>query len=71
MRTILMLLASAGTAGAHTGHLGELAGHDHWVAGAAIAGAIALAAWQALKGARDDKEETEVEVEAAPEEVEA
>ena len=36
----------------HLGHLGELAGHDHWVAGAAI-GAIAVAGLIGrLKGGR-------------------
>lgn len=40
-------------ASAHVGHLGEVAGHGHWVAGAAI-GAAALAglwvAWKDRKG---------------------
>ena len=57
MRTILILTLSTGAANAHAGHLADLAGHDHWVAGAAIAGAIALAAWQALKGVSEEKEE--------------
>jgi len=35
---------------AHTGHLVDVAGHDHWLAGAAIGTAIAIALWGALKG---------------------
>lgn len=72
MRTLLLLLLSTGAAQAHVGHLGELAGHDHWVAGAAIAGALALAAWQLLRGEREEaKGEAEPEAEAEGEEAEA
>ena len=35
---------------AHIGHVGGLAGHDHWVAVAAIAVALVAAAVVALKG---------------------
>ena len=38
------------TAFAHVGHLGELAGHDHYV----IAAAIAAAAGTSLKGRDED-----------------
>ncbi|WP_116085076.1 DUF6732 family protein [Tropicimonas sp. IMCC34011] len=39
-----LLLPTA--AGAHPGHIAETsAGHDHWIAGAAIGIAIALFAW--------------------------
>jgi len=40
----LTLTLTAGPALAHIGHLGEVAGHGHWIAlgGIAIAGAIAL-----------------------------
>ncbi len=51
---------------AHLGHVGEVAGHDHWVAGAAIGAAIAAVIWGALKGRKDP----EPEEEAKPEEVE-
>jgi hypothetical protein len=37
---LTLLVALPGPAAAHVGHLGEVAGHDHWVAGAALAGAI-------------------------------
>ena len=35
---------------AHVGHVGGLAGHDHWVALAAIAAALDAAAMVALRG---------------------
>ncbi len=47
---------------------GELAGHDHWVAGAAIGLAGLAAIWGVLKGKKADKEaepEEELEEEAA------
>lgn len=57
-----LLLASA--AEAHPGHLTDLAGHDHWVAGAAIGLAIALGLYGALKGKSSDaKATTEAEAE--------
>lgn len=39
-----------GTAWAHAGHIEALAGHDHWVAGAAIGLAVGVAVWGWLKG---------------------
>ncbi len=50
----LIALAWPGAAAAHAGHLTDLAGHDHWVAGAAIGVAIALGLWGALKGGGDE-----------------
>lgn len=50
MRILVLLLLTASPAAAHVGHIGTSLGHDHWVAGIAIGAAIALAAWQALKG---------------------
>lgn len=44
--------AFASPALAHPGHLGTLAGHDHWIAGAAIGAAIAAGLIGALKGRR-------------------
>ena len=51
----------------HAGHLGELAGHDHWVAGigAGVVVAGALAAWW---GGRKAEEEPLEEAEPEPEE---
>lgn len=67
MRLILplMILLPSG-AFAHLGHVGELAGHDHWVAGAAIGAAVLVGLWGAWKGrkekdsdAREDDDATE------------
>ncbi|UWQ18554.1 DUF6732 family protein [Jannaschia sp. M317] len=68
MRILIPLLFLAGPAQAHTGHLGTLGGHDHWVLGVGlgvIAGAAVLG-W--LKGGKSkDEDATEDE---APEEEE-
>ncbi len=56
-----------GAAFAHVGHLGEVAGHSHWVGVAAIAGAAAVAGLVALKGRRKrarDAEDTPSETAA-------
>jgi hypothetical protein len=53
---------AASDAHAHVGHIGDLAGHDHWVAAGAIGAAIALAGWNILKGKKDKDAEAEVEV---------
>lgn len=61
MRLILTaLILLPAPALAHIGHLGEVAGHGHWIAlgGIAIAGAIALL------GNRKKPEETQVEEDA-------
>ena len=61
---ILTLLAQSSAA--HPGHLVEAAGHNHWVAGAAIGIAIAVGLWGALRGDKDHEEvEEELEEEAA------
>lgn len=53
---------------AHFGHLGELAGHGHWVAaGVLVAGGLA-AAW--LAGLKDRDEEEDVAEETPADEVE-
>lgn len=59
MRPVLFLLLAllAGPAAAHPGHIADLAGHDHWVAGAAIGAAIAAAIWGHLKGKKTETEE--------------
>ncbi|MTI43855.1 hypothetical protein JM93_02297 [Roseibium hamelinense] len=44
---------------AHAGHLGELAGHSHWIGVAALAGAVALAGALALKGRKKTAAEDE------------
>jgi hypothetical protein len=55
----LLLSCAAATAHAHPGHLAAAAGHDHWVAGAAIAVAVTLAIWSALRGGKDKPAEGE------------
>jgi len=54
----VFLVLLPGQVFAHAGHLGELAGHDHWVAGAAIGVAVGVAAWGWLKGKKTDAETT-------------
>ena len=67
----LILMLSANAASAHVGHLGELAGHDHWVAGAALGLAILLGLREALKARKDDAGKASQEAdEEAEEEVE-
>lgn len=58
MRVILpLILILTGTAAAaHPGHWADVAGHDHWVAGAAIAVAGLAAIWGALKGKKAEKD---------------
>lgn len=55
MRTFFLLMLTAGAARAHPGHVTEAAGHDHWIAGAAVAAALALAAWQAVRALKKGK----------------
>lgn len=45
---LALLWATQGVA--HPGHLADVAGHGHWLGAAAIGAAIAIGAWQALKG---------------------
>jgi len=62
MRAFLSLILLSGWVGqahAHLGHVGEVAGHSHWVAvGAAVTAAV-IAAW--LGKRKLDAEETEAE----------
>lgn len=67
---ILTLMFASTAASAHPGHWGELAGHDHWIAGAAIGLAGLAAIWGALKGKKSEEDapeaaEEELEEEAA------
>ena len=63
------LLFSGAPASAHVGHLGEFAGHDHWVAGAALGAALAVSVWGALKGKTDaDQAEAETHEDDSEEE---
>ncbi|MCA0918941.1 DUF6732 family protein [Pseudooceanicola nanhaiensis] len=58
----------AGPAAAHTGHLAEAAGHDHWLGAAALGAAIAIGLWQALKHRDKKREAAEEAAEDAGEE---
>ncbi len=61
-----IILAGSNSAFAHGGHVGELAGHAHWVGVAAVIGAAAIAAILAKGKKSDDTEASEedaVEVE--------
>lgn len=62
MLAVLVTL-SASAAWSHPGHLAGLAGHDHWVAGAAIGLAIALGLYGALKGKTSNPEAAEAQSE--------
>ena len=49
----------ASTAQAHIGHLGELAGHSHWIGLAAGLGAAAIAGAIGLISDKDDEAEAD------------
>ena len=53
---------------AHVGHLGELAGHSHWVGAAALAGAALVAGLVALKGRKNKESDEAQDVEGDEEE---
>jgi hypothetical protein len=59
MRNLLTVIMTfwGGAALADPGHMGTLAGHDHWVAGAAIGLAILIGLAGALKGRKDSEPE--------------
>jgi len=64
----LTLIFAGNAAAAHPGHWADVAGHDHWVAGAAIGLAGLAAIWGALKGKKAQEvsePEEEMEEEAA------
>ena len=71
MRTLtaIFCLIGATSAQAHVGHVAEVAGHDHWVAGAVIGVAVLAGLYGALKGKKDDaeaEEASDVEEEEVP-----
>jgi len=79
MRTlVLSVLVSAlctHTAFAHGGHVGDLAGHSHWVGWAAAAAAGAITAWAIKRGNKsksaDQDTADEAEADKKPEAAEA
>ena len=58
-----LLLASPVPALAHMGHVGEVAGHSHWIGLAAALGAAAIAALTHKFG-KDKKAEAEADADA-------
>ncbi len=68
-RILLPILLLPGAASAHVGHLGDVAGHDHWLAGAALGAAALGALWAAWKG-QGASEGEDAPTEAQPEESE-
>ncbi len=61
--TISVLVAPVG-AMAHVGHVGELAGHSHWVGVAAVVGAAAVAAIAAKLRKRGEPDGQEAQSDA-------
>lgn len=66
-RFLFLFCVIGAPASAHVGHLGEMAGHDHWVAGIALGAALGVSLWGALKG-KTDKAEDQAEAETDEEE---
>jgi len=67
MRIVLaaiLIFTAPVTAMAHVGHVGELAGHSHWVGVAAIVGAAAVAAIAAKLRKRGGADGEEAESQA-------
>jgi hypothetical protein len=70
MRSALTVLITlwASVAAAHPGHLIEQAGHNHWLAGAAIGAAVLIGLREAAKRRREAAELSEPEEEISGEE---
>ena len=61
MRALLLfLIVLPGSALAHIGHLGDVAGHDHIAIGVGIGVIIGAAVWGKLRDAAKSKEEDEI-----------
>lgn len=56
---IALAVMVPGTVMAHPGHLADVAGHDHWIAGAAIGTAIVLGLWAGLRGRKGQQADTD------------
>ncbi len=65
---IIPALLAGTMAEAHVGHVGEVAGHGHWLGAAAIGAAIAIGLWAGLRGKSGKVDEAEAE-EVADEEL--
>jgi hypothetical protein len=65
----LVLILSPGAALAHLGHIADAAGHDHWIAGAAIGIAVTIglySAWKDRKRGQDAEPEQDTDAEETP-----
>ena len=67
---LAVFIFSSGTAHAHSGHVGELAGHAHWVGLAAVLGAAALAALVAKAGRKKQADDEGTDAEEADDQAE-
>ena len=56
MPIIAILTTLPAAALAHPGHMAEAAGHNHWIAGAAIGAAVLIGAVAAVRGWRKSAE---------------
>ncbi|OCW57613.1 DUF6732 family protein [Hoeflea olei] len=63
--SLLVLGPGASDALAHGGHLGDLAGHSHWLGWAAAAAAGAVAAWAIRRKTRAADADHETQPESA------
>lgn len=61
---LMALVCFVPAARAHMGHVGELAGHAHWVGVAAVLGAAALAALVAKAGQKAEQDSDDIEPES-------
>ncbi|GLQ35275.1 hypothetical protein GCM10007939_15580 [Amylibacter marinus] len=55
----IFLCLSAAPSYAHVGHWGDLAGHSHWAAAAALGAAAAVAVWAGRKKSKKPDQESE------------
>jgi len=73
--SILLVVSGAHSALAHGGHVGDLAGHSHWVGWAAAAAAGAITAWAIKRGNKsknaDQDNADEADADKQPEAAEA
>ena len=54
-----LVIFTPSAAMADPGHIAGLAGHDHWIAGIALAGAAGAALWGIIKGGKGPEEARE------------
>ena len=71
MRAMILALTLLlpGSAMAHVGHIAEVAGHSHWIAGATIGLAVLVGLWGKRKDRTEpeqDPEESDAEPEESP-----